>query len=387
MFLSFRAATIKSSSADKHIALDSLIIIYNRLENVNLFFHYIYNWSACCHPKRFIWLTTSAFWAKIAMVIRMQLKEKILTVLINAPQGISGQRLASELAVSRNAVWKAIEQLRSDGFIIDAASGKGYCFSNDNTRLCGAELQKHYSGRVEFFENTDSTNRVAKVFAERGAEEGLLVAALSQTAGKGRLGRSFLSPEGGLYFSIVLRPTMSPEESRLLTVAAAVAVAEMLELQSGRGCGIKWVNDIYIDGKKVCGILTEGAFDAETAALKYAILGIGINIFSPQGLPQDIADIADTVFDRDISSRQKAEIIVDIAERFMQFYHALKERKYLDEYRRRSILTGLTVDFTLNGAEHTGTVKGIDADARLIVDENGETLHIGAGDVSVRWRR
>lgn len=317
----------------------------------------------------------------------MSLSNEVLRLLIYEENGISGEQMARQLQISRNAVWKAIKQLRADGFIIEAASGRGYRLSEQNTKLCAHELEKYYGGRVEFFESAYSTNRTAKALAEQGAEEGLLIVTLSQTAGRGRLGRSFLSPEGGLYFSLLLRPTFSPEASRLLTVAAAVATTQTIEKISGRKCDIKWVNDIYIDGKKVCGILTEGAFDAENSTLKYAVLGIGINIYTKDGLPQEIADIADTVFEQDIASRVKAELISGIVNNFMSLYASLEDRAFLEDYRSRSMLTGLTVDYTLHGTAHTGVVLGIDNDARLIVEENGRKEYISAGDVSVRWRR
>lgn len=332
-------------------------------------------------------LTSLDFRGRMLLVMKMQTKENVLRLLISSEDGISGGMMASLLGVSRNAVWKVINQLKADGFDIEAVSGKGYKLSGGNLRLSEAELQKHYDRKVIFLEQTDSTNRVAKSLAEQGADEGTLIVALSQTAGRGRLGRSFLSPEGGLYFSLVLRPSFSPEESRMLTVAAAVATAQAIEQTSGKKCDIKWVNDIYIGGKKVCGILTEGAFDAETGTLKYAVLGIGINIFAPDGLPDEISDIADTVFDGDVPSKIKAELIAKIVNNFMAFYKKLDGRAFLEEYRRRSMLTGLDVCYTLQGAEHTGRVLGIDDEARLIVEENGKEVYIGAGDVSVRWRK
>lgn len=319
--------------------------------------------------------------------MKMQTREKVLKLLVASENGISGGMMASLLGVSRNAVWKVINQLKADGFDIESISGKGYKLSEGNRRLSEAELQKYYDRKVVFLEQTDSTNRVAKSLAEQGADEGTLIVALSQSAGRGRLGRSFLSPEGGLYFSLILRPSFSPEESRMLTVAAAVASAQAIEEISHRKSDIKWVNDIYIDGKKVCGILTEGAFDAEMGTLKYAVLGIGVNIFAQDGLPAEISDIADTVFGSDVPSKTKAELIAKIVNNFMALYEKLDDRAFLEEYRRRSMLTGLDVCYTLQGAEHTGRVLGIDDEARLIVEENGEKVYIGAGDVSVRWRK
>lgn len=317
----------------------------------------------------------------------MQTKENVLKLLLSSEDGISGGMMASLLGVSRNAVWKAVRQLQDEGFDIRAVTGKGYTLSKKNLRLCGAELEKHYPKKVIFLPQTDSTNRVAKKLAEQGEGEGTLVVSLSQTDGRGRLGRTFLSPDGGLYFSLILRPSFSPEESRMITVAAAVAVCDALEKISSKNCGIKWVNDIYIDGKKVCGILTEGAFDAESGTLKYAVLGIGINIFSKNGLPEEISDIADTVFSKDVPSRIKTELICDIANRFFAFYDNIKERSFMPRYQNKSILTGKTVFYIQNGAEQVGVVRGIDDDARLIVENENGTEYIGAGDVSVRWKR
>lgn len=210
--------------------------------------------------------------------------------------------------------------------------------------------------------------------------------ALRQTGGRGRLGRSFFSPEGGIYLSLVLRPALSPEASLFITTAAAVAAAEAIEELFGSKTLIKWVNDIYIYNKKVCGILTEGSINTE-GRLDFAILGIGINISEPTGgFPEDIADIAGAVCKNAVSLDKKARLVGLFCDRFLTYYNNIGEKTFLKEYRRRSLLTKKTVSFELNGTTHTGTVLGIDDNAKLLVETNGESFALGAGDVSVRWR-
>lgn len=240
--------------------------------------------------------------------------------------------------------------------------------------------------RVMVYGEVDSTNRIIKQMASNGADEGTLVIASRQTSGRGRLGRTFFSPEGGLYMSLLLRPAIKPDNALFITVAAAVAVAEAIEEISGKTCMIKWVNDIYIDGKKVCGILTEGAFSADVSRFEYAVLGLGINLVTPRhGFPSEISDRAAAVFgDTEIELEVKSRLAALIVDKFFDFYEEISQRRFVEEYRRRSYLDGLTVCFERDGEMRTAKVVGIDADAGLTVNENGSVYTLRAGDVSVK---
>lgn len=316
----------------------------------------------------------------------MELYEKVLEKIAVSRKPLSGEELAAQLGVSRNAVWKSVNLLRKSGYKINAAQNRGYMLAPDNVKLCAAQFNSRLNGcNAIVFDRVDSTNAILKEMAEQSAPEGLVAAALSQTAGRGRLGRSFCSPDGGIYFSILLRPEFAPELTMLATAAAAVAVCRALENNGSGHCMIKWVNDVYINGKKVCGILTEGAFDAETAGLRYAVVGIGINLTEPQGgFPPEIADRAAAVFgEKRLGSEQTARITADVVNVFMDFYRSLEKKEFMEEYRARSWLNGKTVTYSRNGVSESGTVREIDGDARLIIESGGEITALSAGEVTI----
>lgn len=322
-------------------------------------------------------------------MIIISVKENVLKTLCERNESISGEALAKKFGVTRNAVWKAVEELKSDGYKINSVKKKGYCLSEENEKLCAEELKRYIkTEKIVFLNETNSTNAVLKKAAADGEKAGTLVISEKQTSGKGRLGRQFFSPEGGIYFSLLLRPKQEIKNAMLITTAAATAVASAIEKFSGRRADIKWVNDIYIDRKKVCGILTEGALTAETASLEYAVLGIGINLTEPEGgYPEEISATAAAVFGKErVNSKTKAELIGAVIKNFYGYYQNIESREYMDEYRKRSFLIGKTVEFLKDGEKHIARVIGIDNDARLETEENGKRVIIGAGEVSVKWK-
>ena len=234
----------------------------------------------------------------------MSVKERLLPLLHNCGENyLSGEEAARLLGVSRNAVWKAVSSLKKEGYSIEAVTNRGYRLTNSGDIISSAEIEKNLTtlkGKldIEVKKTVTSTNALLKEKAALGAPEGTVLIALSQTAGRGRFTRSFFSPEdSGIYMSILIRPRISAENAALITTAAAVAVAEAAENLSGRKAGIKWVNDVLIDGKKICGILTEASLNIESGALDYAVLGIGLNAYEPKcGFPQEIKNIAGAIF-------------------------------------------------------------------------------------------
>ncbi len=237
-----------------------------------------------------------------------------------------------------------------------------------------------------YFDKVDSTNVIARSFAENGVKEGTTIIACEQTAGKGRLGRNFLSKMGGVYFSVVLKPEILPQETLFITTAAAVAVSQAIEAVSGKKCQIKWVNDIYINNKKVCGILTEGAFEKKNC-LKYAILGIGINLFEPKGGFPENLPLAGSVFckkDKILLKRAKKEqIIAEFANVFFEFYKNLQNKDFMKEYQNRSFLTGKEITYKKDGNVYNATVVGIDDNAGLIVKRDGLTETLSHGEIQI----
>lgn len=325
----------------------------------------------------------------------MSIKTKILEILENSRgEYISGEELAQKLSVSRNAVWKAVKALQDEGYIINAATKKGYCMDNINDILSSQSISKylHHSGSffdIEVRKNVSSTNDVIKEMAAEGGQEGKVIVSESQTSGKGRSGRSFFSPYGtGIYMSILLRPEISASKAFLLTTSAAVAAAESIEHISGRGIMIKWVNDLYYKNKKICGILTEASVSMENSRLEYAVVGIGMNIYRPTcDFPPDIAENVSSLYDTSekVPSDIRSRITAETLERFMNFYRELDKKTFLEGYRKRSLLTGRIVTLEALGKTEKALVKGIDDDFRLIVESpDGTKKAISSGEVSIK---
>ncbi|MBQ9931769.1 MAG: biotin--[Firmicutes bacterium] len=243
--------------------------------------------------------------------------------------------------------------------------------------------------QIRVLKSCTSTMTLLREEAVWGAQEGFVIAAESQTAGRGRLGRSFYSPEGtGIYMAILLRPQLPADQAVLITTAAAAAVAEALEALSGKNAGIKWVNDIFMDGKKVCGILTEASFDMEGGGLEYAILGIGVNAVTPkEGFPEELQGIAGAVFEEsqaDLRNRMAAEIL----NRFMPYYENLLDKAFLDSYRSRSIAVGQEVLILRRGEEIPAFAAGIDEHCRLMVRyPDGREESLSTGEISLRLKK
>ncbi len=237
---------------------------------------------------------------------------------------------------------------------------------------------------ISEFSELDSTNTYLKRLAEDGEKEGKIIIAFSQTAGRGRMGRSFHSPDGtGLYMSILLRPVYSATEISLITPAAAVAAAEAIEEISGKTAGIKWVNDIFIDSLKVCGILTEASFKGSKA--DYAIVGAGFNISAPEGgFPRELFKIAGSIFERAPQTDIRKKLALSFSEKLFFYYKNLPERSFLEGYISRSTVLGKEVT-VMSEPSYIAKVTEIDRDCRLILEkENGETVRLGAGEISIR---
>ena len=211
----------------------------------------------------------------------MSVADKDLELLENANHPFSGEEMAQQLGITRNSVWKAVGKLKEQGYEIEAATNRGYRLVSEKNVLTPQGVRRLLTGparrcAIDVQDSVTSTNTLLKQIAEHGGAEGMVLIAHQQTQGKGRLGRAFFSPKGtGLYLSVLLRPRFSAEEALSITTAAAVAVAQAIDAVTGEYPQIKWVNDVYLRGRKVCGILTEAAVDFESSGLHYAILEIG----------------------------------------------------------------------------------------------------------------
>ncbi len=240
---------------------------------------------------------------------------------------------------------------------------------------------------IKVFGAVGSTNDIAKAEAKAGQAEYSVYIADSQTSGRGRSDHKFYSPQQtGLYMSVILRPEISMDKTVYITTAAAVAVAEAIEKLSGKKTGIKWVNDIYIGGKKVSGILTEASYNAATGNLDYAVLGIGVNVFAPRdGFPTDISEVAGSVFDVfDDSSDIKLQLAAEILNRFSAFYTVVYPSSYFDSYRRRCFVIGKEVKALIDGDWKTVFVKRLTEDFHLEVEMPDKSRKVlSSGEVSI----
>ncbi len=323
----------------------------------------------------------------------MSVKAQVLGAL-DAARGryISGQELADQLGVSRAAIWKAVTALRADGTPIEAITNRGYALSHGadllNADAITALLAPATAQAVQItvVDRLPGTNAALRTQAANGAPEGLVLIAQAQSAGRGRRGHSFFSPPGGLYLSILLRPALSTRQSPQITALAAVAAARAAEQLCGTPIQIKWVNDLWKNGKKVCGILTEAAVDLESGMLDYAVLGLGFNLVQPSGgWPKELAAVAGSLFDSAPAPGARAALAAAFLNEFWALYHTGLRGSWLDDYRRRQALTGRHVTLIPNGREPRGaTVLGIDDDCRLLVRCDGDLAPTAFGSDEIR---
>lgn len=319
----------------------------------------------------------------------MATKNEVLAVLEeNRGRYISGQELAETLGLSRTAVWKAMQVLREEGHRIGALKNKGYCLEAESDRLSEegirAALDEAHQGLpLLVLEQTDSTNTLAKKLAADGAAHGTLIVAEEQTAGRGRSGKAFFSPYGaGLYMSLILKPEAGIREPQRLTLAAALATLEAIVLLTDKKPQVKWVNDLYLDGKKICGILTEAVTDVETGGIDSIIVGVGVDC-NMEGLvlPPELEGIVGSLSSVRLNrNRLAAEIVGGI----LNWMPRLDSPDLIEEYRKHSMMTGREVFFLYEGTERAGVVTGIGDGGELLVRlRDGESLALASGTVSL----
>lgn len=320
------------------------------------------------------------------------MKAGILKFLKEADGYVSGQELCGYFGVSRTAIWKAVRQLRADGYDIEAIRSRGYRLKEGSDIYTEAELKsvlrtKWLGQNLVFLEMVDSTNNEACRLAQDGAPEGTLVAAVEQSAGKGRRGRSWISPKGtGLWMSFLLRPEIPPESASMLTLITAMAVADGIHEAAGICCGIKWPNDIVIDGKKVCGILTEMSSDMDT--IQHIIVGIGINV-GMEEFPAQLGEAATSlklVSDTPVSRAGLADAVLRSWEHYYEIFLQTFDLSALAErYNRRLVSLDREVRVLDPRGEYRGISGGITEKGELIVRLfDGGVRKVASGEVSVR---
>jgi BirA family biotin operon repressor/biotin-[acetyl-CoA-carboxylase] ligase len=325
------------------------------------------------------------------MVKKLGIRDKVLSVLEeNKGKTVSGGEMAAQLHVSRNAVWKVVRELREMGYQIHAVPNRGYCLAQESAIFSSQSIAAGLNRsdlRVEIYPELDSTNRLVKERGECGEKEGLIVVANRQTMGRGRKGKSFFSPASGLYISFLLRPKIAAEDALLITTASAVAVSRAIESVFQKKCEIKWVNDIYINGKKVCGILTEASLDFEGGGLFYAVPGIGVNLSDPEGgFPEELQEIACSLMgNKPCPEEKKIQFVSELCNQFFCVYDSLPQKDFMKEYRQRSFLIGKYVNVLHPSGNRQARVLDVDENAHLVVEySDGQQQALSSGDVSVK---
>lgn len=320
------------------------------------------------------------------------MKEEILKMLRETDGYISGQELCNKFGVSRTAIWKVMKQLKEAGYNIEAQQNKGYHIVSAPDVMDAAELKSIWKPKwvgceILYFDSIDSTNTKAQELAEKGYPSGTLVVADKQIAGKGRRGRNWESPSGcGVFMTLMLKPDINPNNASMLTLVSALAVAKALADITGKDAKIKWPNDIVIDGRKVCGILTE--MSAQFDYINNIVIGIGINV-NNSSFPEEISATASSL--RLLSGGKKyrrAEIIEKIMEYFEKYYSIFLETEDLsalvNEYDAMLVNMKKQVKVLDPKEPFEGKAMGITKTGELIVDTWESRKLVSSGEVSVR---
>jgi BirA family biotin operon repressor/biotin-[acetyl-CoA-carboxylase] ligase len=320
----------------------------------------------------------------------MNTKEKVLFALKeNKEKWISGEELAQRLSLSRTAVWKHIKILKKEGYEIESSSRLGYLLRSSPNLMFPSEIRyglktKDFGKKIHYFSEIYSTNNKAKELAFAGASEGTLVIAEKQTGGRGRLGSGWFSPPGGIWFSLILRPQISPSDILKITLLASVAVAEAIQEATSLKPKIKWPNDILLDGKKLIGILTEMETEADT--VHFIVLGIGINAnIEMAEFPSDLRKTAISLIAALGKDVDRCEVLRYLFQRLEYYYTQLKSGNFssiLKLWKQGSESLGSRVRVETMGKTIEGKAVDINDQGALIVElDSGETKTIWSGDI------
>lgn len=320
------------------------------------------------------------------------MKEEILRLLRSADGYISGQELCNRFGVSRTAVWKAINQLKEAGYEIEAQQNKGYKLMAAPDLMTEAEIKSlvhtdWVAKEVLYFDTIDSTNTKAQELAEKGYPSGTLVVADKQESGKGRRGRSWVSPSGtGIFMTLMIKPDINPNNASMLTLVAALAVAKAITSVTGEEALIKWPNDIVVNSKKVCGILTE--MNAQFDYINHIVVGIGINVHN-ESFPEEISQMASSLMIEAGGKRfHRAQIIAETMSYFEQYYDTFLQTQDLSalvrEYDELLVNMNKAVRVLDPKEPFDGKAMGITPKGELIVDTWESRKLVSSGEVSVR---
>lgn len=318
----------------------------------------------------------------------MILKEELLSILEqNRHQVMSGQLLANQLNVSRTAIWKCITALKEDGYEINTIQNKGYQLHKSCDVLSVAGIKSHLkscyqSNDIFLHQIIPSTNEEAKRLLTLGVKDQTVVLAEGQSAGKGRFGRAFYSPaRSGIYMTLILHPNLQLKSSVLLSTAVSVAICRAIEVVCGIQTQIKWVNDIYLNEKKVGGILTEAVTDFESGRVESVMIGIGLNV-STDIFPKELEEIATSIKPK-LGTRN--QLVAEILNQVFKICENLESANFLEEYKERSTVLGEDIYFIQNGVKQVGKAIEIDHEGALMVKLPDSTIiRLNSGEITIR---
>ena len=323
-------------------------------------------------------------------------KEQILAILKqNAGSYCSGEIIRQQLGISRAAVSKAVAALRQEGYVISAITNRGYCLEESPDRLTEGTIRPWLHStvlgtgdRLICLDSIDSTNNYLKRLAVEGALDGTVAVADQQTAGRGRLGRSFQSPPGtGIYISFLLRPDLLPNRAMNLTACTAVAVCDAVERACGMRPQIKWTNDVLMNKRKLCGILTEMSVEGETGSLQYIVVGIGVNVNQNlEDFPSELQNIAGSVAMATGKKMDRGRLTAELINAMDEMYAAWQTGHWdVDRYRADCATIGREVRVIRGSSERNAFAETVDDDFALVVRyEDGTRETVFSGEVSVR---
>jgi len=323
----------------------------------------------------------------------MSVKQSVRQALEeNREIAISGEQLAKKLNISRSSVWKAIKSLKEEGYNITATTNKGYRLETGSDVL-SFEGMVHWLApenknlEIKAYKTIGSTNQAAKKMAMDGEAHGTVIISEEQTQGRGRMGRDFFSPAGsGIYMSLILRPHVYASEAVLVTTAASVGVCRAIKKVTDKDPQIKWVNDIYLEDRKICGILTEAVTNFETGLVECVIIGIGLNFRLPENnFPEELSEVAGSLFGEKPDTLTRNRLAAEIINAVLELCNDLGNRDFLKEYKAHSMVLGHKISVYQHNAWSPARAIDISEDGGLIIEnEAGQLQTLNSGEISIR---
>lgn len=321
----------------------------------------------------------------------MSVKNEVLKILENhTEKDVSGEEIAQTLGVSRNAVWKAVNSLKKDGCEILSVTNRGYKLVSkidfiDSDNIRSFLPQEFQNTEIFCYNSVTSTNDEAKRLVASGNNNMLLIVADEQTAGRGRNGHSFYSPsQTGIYMTIVIHPQLKMTVATSATTAAACAVVSAIQTLTEKKPKIKWVNDVFLDGKKICGILTEAVSDFESGTVQSLFVGIGINM-STTDFPQELNGVAASLCCENVTRNALAALITA---NFLEYAKCLEKKAHMPFYKEHSFVLNKRITYLENNIQKEATAVDIDDNGGLIVKDDNKNLHtLQSGEISVKIKK